>query len=195
MNRAWGTMKNATLPSTASTIARYAGALTLIYAFFLVQETSAGQLAPYTGQDPPPPAFTLKALDGTPHRLDDYRGKAVLVNFWASWCPPCLAELPSMQRLADRMAPEAFELLAINVGESPFRVSKFVKLIGIKLKVLLDSEGEIFRTWGGTVYPTSFIQDGDGQIRYVAYGPLEWDSEEVMQILRSLLPPRQALSE
>jgi thiol-disulfide isomerase/thioredoxin len=146
-------------------------------------------------QDSAAPAFNLKALDRKAHRLADYRGKVVLVNFWATWCPPGLAELPSMQRLADRMAPEAFEILAINVGESPFRVSKFMKLIGIRLSVLLDDKGETFQAWGGSVYPTSFVLDSGGQVRYVAYGPLEWDSKEVVEPLMGLLPPRQGAAE
>jgi thiol-disulfide isomerase/thioredoxin len=82
--------------------------------------TCAGGFSPYTAQDLAAPAFTLDALDGKRHRLADDRGKVVLVNFWATSPSPCLAELPSMQRLADRMAPEAFEILANNVEEPPF---------------------------------------------------------------------------
>jgi len=174
---------------------RFAGALLLACTWLPAQAASAGELSPYTGQDLDAPEFTLDALDGQPHRLADYRGKVVLVNFWASWCPPCLAELPGIQRLADRLAGEAFEVLLVNVAESPFRVSKFMKLVGTRLRVLLDDKGETFRAWGGNVYPTSFVLDGGGQVRYVAYGPLEWDNETIVEKLSGLLPPRQAAAE
>ncbi len=174
---------------------RFAGALLLACASLLAQAVSAGELSPYTEGELTAPAFTLKALDGKPHRLADYRDKVVLVNFWASWCPPCLAELPGIQRLADRLAGEAFEVLLINVGESPFRVSKFLKLTGMRLTSLLDAEGEIFQAWGGNVYPTSFVLDSGGHIRYVVYGPLEWDSADVVKTLSGLLPPRQTAAE
>jgi thiol-disulfide isomerase/thioredoxin len=179
----------------ASTVARCAGVLWLACSLLLARVTSAGELVPYTGQGLDAPAFALKGLDGKPRRLADDRGKVVLVNFWASWCPPCLAELPSMQRLADRLRPEAFAVFAINVGESPFRVTKFMKLIGTRLNVLLDEEGETFQAWGGSVYPTSFVLDSEGQVRYVAYGPLEWDQDEVVQTLSGLLPPRKAATD
>jgi thiol-disulfide isomerase/thioredoxin len=169
--------------------------LLLGFALVLTGATSAGELSPYEEPDSAAPPFTLKATDGKLHRLEDYRGKVVLVNFWASWCPPCLAEMPSMQRLADRLGAEAFEVLAINVGESPFRVSKFMKLIGVRLTALLDDKGEIFKAWGGTIYPTSFILDREGRVRYVAYGPLEWDSEDVVASILALLPARQAATE
>jgi len=172
-----------------------ATALLLGCALLPAGATSAGELSPYEEPDSAAPPFTLKATDGKLHRLEDYRGKVVLVNFWASWCPPCLAEMPSMQRLADRLGAEAFEVLAINVGESPFRVSKFMKLIGVRLTALLDDKGEIFKAWGGTIYPTSFILDREGRVRYVAYGPLEWDSEDVVASILALLPARQAATE
>ena len=195
-NRTSALMKNFTSRFAAFSLSRYVSTLMLVCALLLpATATNAGQLSPYTKQDSPTPTFTLKALDGKLHRLEDYRGKVVLVNFWASWCPPCLAELPSMQRLAERMADEAFEILIINVGESPFRVSKFMKLIGIRLTALLDDKSEIFQAWGGSIYPTSFVLDSDGRIRYVAYGPLEWDGEDVVTTLRGLLPSRQDAAE
>jgi thiol-disulfide isomerase/thioredoxin len=182
-------MEDARIRFSDSALSRCAGALWLACTLVLAQVTIAGELSPYMAQDSAAPAFNLKALDGKAHRLADYRGKVVLVNFWATWCPPCLAELPSMQRLADQMAPEAFEILAINVEESPFRVSKFVKLIGLRLSVLLDDKGETFQAWGGSVYPTSFVLDREGRVRHVAYGPLEWDDEDVVKTLSGLLPP------
>ena len=148
----------------------------------------AGDLTPVT-EPAPAPGFTLQDRAGQTHRLEDYRGKVVLVNFWATWCPPCIAELPSMQRLADRMADQPFEVLAINVEESAFRVWKFMQMVGVRFTVLLDEKRETFEAWGGSVFPTSYLVDKEGNIRYAAYGPLEWDSEEAMARLDSLLHP------
>ena len=188
-------MRNYITRFAAYAVSRYAGALWIGCALLLTDAVNAGQLSLYEKPDSPAPAFTLEALDGKPHRLSDYRGKVVLVNFWASWCPPCLAEMPSMQRLADRMAAESFEILAVNVGESPFKVAKFMKLIGVRFTALLDKKGDTFRAWGGSIYPTTFVLDTEGRIRYAAYGPMQWDSEEVVETIRGLLPARQAAGE
>jgi thiol-disulfide isomerase/thioredoxin len=146
----------------------------------------AGQLTVHDVPNATAPCLRLEALDGTPRDLRDYRGKVVLVNFWATWCPPCVAEMPSIQRLDDRLAAEDFEVLAVNVGESPFQVSKFTKLINVRLTMLLDSKGETFKAWGGTIYPTTFVVDGDGRIRYVVHGPLAWDSDDVVETIEEL---------
>jgi thiol-disulfide isomerase/thioredoxin len=158
------------------------------WAYLLGAEALAGELTP----SPEPtlaPAFTLEDLKGQRHRLEDYRGKVIVVNFWATWCPPCIAELPSMQRLAERMADEPFEILAVNVQESPFRVWNFMKVVDVRLTVLLDEKRKTFEAWGGRIFPTSYLLDEAGNIRYVAYGPLEWDSEEVLARLDELLHP------
>jgi thiol-disulfide isomerase/thioredoxin len=181
-------MSNHTAGCAAPLIPGRAVVLLLAAALLLAQATSAGELTATPETDRPAPVFTLKALDGKHHRLDDYRGKVVLLNFWASWCPPCLAELPSIQRLADRMANEAFDILLINVGESPFKVAKFLRLSSVRLTSLLDPGGNTFRAWGGNIYPTSFILDSDGRVRYSALGPIEWDGDEVDALIHDLLP-------
>ena len=173
--------------NATSFLPRYTGVL-LCIVLWLLSTSHGGQLSPYPESDSWSPSFTLKALDGKTHRLEDYRGKVVLVNFWASWCPPCLAELPGMQRLADQMTDNAFEILLVNVGESSFRVAKIMKLIGVSLPALLDHKGETFQAWGGSIYPTSFILDTEGKIRYVAYGPLEWGDEGVVATVMDLFP-------
>jgi len=164
------------------------GALLLSFGAFLAQETTAGELTQIPPPDSPAPGFELKALDGKLHRLEDYHGKVVLLNFWASWCPPCLVELPGMQRLAVQFAEEPFAVLLINVGESPFKVAKFMHMLGLRLTALMDPEHQTFRAWGGSVYPTSFILDANGQIRYTVIGPTDWNGDEVAAAVRSLLP-------
>ena len=188
-------MSNDTLGLAARLVSRSATVLLLATALLLARAIAAGALTANPDPNAPATGFELKALDGTTHRLDDYRGKVVLLNFWASWCPPCLAELPGIQRLADQLVDERFQVLLINVGESPFRIDKFMKLVNIRLTSLLDPDGGTFRVWGGSIYPTSFILDAEGRLRYRALGPIEWDGDDVVAAVRGLLPHPQAASE
>ncbi len=132
-------------------------------------------------------AFELEDVNGHIHRLSDYQGKVVLVNFWASWCPPCIQEIPSMQRLAKSLRNRPFEIVAINVSEQKQRVKYQSKRINMTFTVLLDTEGKTFQHWQAKILPTSFIVDRKGRIRYLAQGPLEWDSDEVSAIIEKLL--------
>ena len=147
---------------------------------------SAGTLQPLDAGSPASD-FSLEDLKGESHTLADYRGKVVAVNFWASWCPPCIQEMPGMQRLQKTLADEAFAMLPVNVGEKKYKVWKFVKLINFTVPVLLDTDSETFAAWDVSVLPTSFLLDKEGRVRYRAQGDLEWDSEEVVSIIEELI--------
>jgi len=147
---------------------------------------AAGTLQP-TETHEPGPDFNLADLKGASHTLSEYRGKVVLVNFWASWCVPCVTEMPGMQRLQQALEDQPFEILAINVSESENRVREFIKRMNLNLRILLDSNGEVFRAWNGKVLPTSYLLDGSGRIRYRVVGPMEWDSEEARKIIEVLI--------
>jgi len=153
---------------------------------------AAGELQPYE-ERAETPALDLSDLGGRRHTLGNYRGQVVLVNFWASWCPPCLAEMPSMQRLATALQDRPFRLLAVNVRESSSKVWKFKKLLNVTFTTLLDSQGEAAEAWNVQIYPTSYLIDADGRMRYVAYGPVDWDSDDVIQRIESLLPGAKAV--
>jgi thiol-disulfide isomerase/thioredoxin len=140
----------------------------------------------------PTPALELPDLAGKQHRLGDYQGRVVLVNFWASWCPPCLAEMPSMQRLANALKGRPFTILAVNLEESKSTVWKFRKLLNIDFATLLDSTGDVTRAWGVEVFPTSYVIDSEGRARYFAEGPLEWDAAAVINAIEPLLPDHGA---
>ena len=155
---------------------------------------SAGELQPYEEQSESP-ALDLSDLAGRQHNLSAYRGQVVLVNFWASWCPPCLAEMPSMQRLATALQDRPFRLLAVNVRESSSKVWKFKKLMNVTFTTLLDSKGEASQAWDIEIYPTSYLIDADGRIRYVAYGPVDWDSDEIIRRIEALLPGGKAVQQ
>lgn len=159
--------------------------LPVLLACLLAHPAVAGSLEP---RDPvAAPDFSLPAPDGRRWGLAEQRGRVVLVSFWASWCPPCVAELPGMQRLAQRLGGESFAVLAVNVGESAFRIEQFRRLVRVDLPMPMDRDGETFRRWGGSVYPTSWLLDRDGRIRYVVQGPLEWDGGEAAAVIADLL--------
>lgn len=149
-------------------------------------ESSAGWLEPYSGPNSSP-KLKLPDLQERPHNLKDYRGKVVLVNFWASWCTPCLTEMPSMQRLQQSLADRPFQLLAVNAGETARRAQAIMQRMDLPLQVLLDRNREVFKAWGTKLLPTSYLLDHRGQVRYVAYGPLEWDDEEVIATINALI--------
>ena len=153
--------------------------------------SAAGELQPYEARSEPP-ALDLADLGGRQHRLDSYRGQVVLVNFWASWCPPCLAEMPSMQRLATALQDRPFRLLAVNVRESRSKAWKFTKLLNVTFTTLLDSTGEASEAWNVQIYPTSYLVDADGRLRYVAYGPVDWDADDIIQRIEALMPGGKA---
>jgi thiol-disulfide isomerase/thioredoxin len=152
---------------------------------------AAGQLEPYRGSASTP-GLSLEDLGHKTHTLQDYRDRVVLVNFWASWCGPCVVEMPSMQRLQDAMTGKPFTLLAVNVEESPGTVWKFAAKVGIRFPLLLDRDGQTAYDWGIDIYPTSFLIDPQGRVQYVAYGPRTWDDPEMIQAIEGLFtPPRK----
>ena len=152
----------------------------------LAQAAVSRELSRYTAQ-PGTATFDLPDVKGQQHRLDDYRGQVVLVNFWASWCPPCIQEMPVLEKLQQKLNEQPFEILAVNVGEAKYRVWKFVKLINFGLPVLLDERKDTFNAWGVSVLPTSFLLDKQGNIRYRVQGDTEWDSEDVGALIETLL--------
>ena len=158
--------------------------LTLLLATELVQATD---LKPYEGA--PLPDFTLNDMAGRAHTLSDYAGKVVMLNFWATYCGPCIKEMPSIQRLKDKMAGKDFAILAVDMAEEPTDVKAFLKKHRIKVDfpLLLDPDGEVVEQWMISAVPTTFILDPEGKIRYAFYGGLEWDNEEVIATLNGLM--------
>ena len=135
----------------------------------------------------PPVELRLPDLEGRERTLDELKGKVVLVNFWASWCTPCITEMPSIQRLAEAMRGKPFAVIGVNVGEAVGRVRVVVQRLGTNFPMLLDKDSAVFDRWGVTVMPTTYVLDGEGMVRYLGRGPLEWDGVEISEALERLL--------
>ena len=135
------------------------------------------------------PPIDLLRPDGSPLSLRELRGKVVLVNFWASWCEPCLAEMPSLQKLCDQLRGERFEVLGVNYQEGLARINAFVQKAGVTFPIVRDTDGTVARAWGARVFPSSYILDRAGQIRYVLVGEADWTSPAIVSTIRQLLGP------
>jgi len=131
--------------------------------------------------------LVLPDLDGRQVTLDDYRGKVVLINFWASWCTPCVQEMPDIIRLQAAMQDDTFQVIGINVGETARRARAAATRLGLDFPVLLDTDSAVFRRWGTEVLPTSYVVDADGIVRFVAFGPLDWDDPDIIARLQSMV--------
>ena len=131
--------------------------------------------------------FSLTDLNHHERTLDEFKGQVVLVNFWGSWCAPCLEEIPALQRLAERLHGKAFQIVAINVAEDELLVRAVGQRLHINFPVLRDWDSTVFKRWGGTMLPTTYLLDGQGMIRDRILGSLEWDSREIVERLESLI--------
>lgn len=132
------------------------------------------------------PGVELPDIAGKQRSLGEFTGRVVLVTFWASWCRPCVEEMPSIRRLAEAMTDAPFAVVGVNVGEGERRVQAAAGRLGIGFPVLLDEDSATFADWGADVLPTAYVLDGFGRIRYVARGPLEWDRDDIIERLKRL---------
>jgi peroxiredoxin len=131
-------------------------------------------------------ALDLPDLFGQQRNLDEFVGKVLLVNFWASWCRPCIEEVPGIRRLIEAMAETPFAVIGVNVGEAERRVQATAKRLRMEFPILLDKDSATFKGWGATVLPTAYILDGSGRVRYIGRGPVEWDRVEIIELLVQL---------
>lgn len=144
------------------------------------------------------PNFSVTTLDGTAVDLEDYLGeKVLLVNVWATWCGPCVVEMPSMQRLYDALRGEDFEILAVSVdaplgqvdsgGRPGGDLGAFADELGLTFPILHNPSGDIQGLYQTTGVPESFVIGKDGTIYKKVAGPTEWDSTENEELIRRLL--------
>lgn len=132
------------------------------------------------------PELVLLDMEGVKHNIRDYRGKPVIINFWATWCPPCRRELPSMNRAWKKIKEEGIVMIAVDVGEDEDTIFTFMGDYPIDFTVLLDSSGEISAKWPVVGLPTTFVLDKEGRLVYQAIGGREWDEDSLLDKVRAL---------
>jgi thiol-disulfide isomerase/thioredoxin len=147
---------------------------------------AGGKMKPWDSGPTPP--LALRDLAGKEHKLADYKGKVVVLNFWATWCDPCREEMPAMQRLQDKLAGRPFVVLAVAYGEGPPRINAFLKETPVRFTVLLDRDTSAATAWKVKVLPTTLVIDPEQKVRFVAVGDVGWDTPPVEGEIMKLLP-------
>lgn len=137
----------------------------------------------------PAPAFEMPDMDGKKHTLQDFAGKVVVLNFWATWCPPCREEMPSMERARQALKDDPVELVAVNVGEDVDTIFTFTADYPVEFLILLDQDAKVIEDYPVTGLPTTYVIDPQGRIVYRAVGSREWDDPAILQALRDLAKP------
>lgn len=132
------------------------------------------------------PDFALQDTEGKMHRLSDYRGKPVIINFWTTWCPPCREELPSMNRAWHLLEKEGIAMLALNMGEDEDAIFIFSADYPTDFPILMDQSGEVIEQWPVKGLPTTYVIAPDGTIAYRAIGSREWDDKALLDAVRAL---------
>ena len=153
---------------------------------FFISSVSAEQSLTSLPDPEMAPDFTLADMDGNSHKLSDYRGKPVIINFWATWCPPCREEMPSMERAWNKIKEQNIAMLAINVGEDEDTIFTFMADYPASFTILLDTSGTMIDQWPVQGLPTTFVVSPDGRLVYRAIGGREWDDEKLLEQIRKL---------
>lgn len=132
------------------------------------------------------PQFFVKDRSGQLHSLNDFRGKVVLVNFWATWCPPCIEEMPSMDSLQKTLDQEKFSIIAISVDDSWDSVDTFIKSSDLDLNIYSDFEGKVAKLYGTHKVPETYILNKEGIVVRKILGEIDWTSPKVLSYLKEL---------
>jgi peroxiredoxin len=138
------------------------------------------------------PDFALRDLDGTMRDLASFRGRVILLNFWATWCPPCRTEMLSMAGLYQTYKDYGFEVVAVSSDvQGAEVVQPFVTQLHLSFTTLLDATGQVTRLYGVTSLPTTYLLDREGRLVTVAIGGHDWATPEARGLITSLLDPAQ----
>jgi peroxiredoxin len=153
------------------------------YGFVALQESKAYGLRPGAAA----PTFRLPALEGPPVDLAALRGRLVVLNFWASWCPPCVAEMPSLDRLHRALGAQGLVVLGVSMDQDEQTLRDFIRRVGVGFPILRDPDAHVAQEYRATGYPETFLIDGTGKIVRVYVGPADWDTPEALDYFRGLL--------
>jgi len=130
--------------------------------------------------------FKLLDIDDIQHTLSDYRGKVVILNFWATWCPPCRFELPSMERAWQQIKNKNVIMLAINIGEDADTIFTFTADYSVTFPLLMDKDSKVINSYPVVGLPTTYIIDPSGNLAYKAIGTREWDDPNIIRMILNL---------
>ncbi|WP_455199444.1 TlpA family protein disulfide reductase [Kaarinaea lacus] len=144
------------------------------------------RLRAYQGKRLPLP-LDLPTLEGNRVVRSEYKDKVTVVNFWATWCPPCVEEIPMLNRLQEQMKNDDFELLSVNFGEDQETIRKFASKVKVDFPVLLDEGGRVSGQWNTLILPSTYVIGPDGKFAYTVNAAIEWDSPAVVEAIRGLL--------
>ncbi len=149
--------------------------------------SQATSLKAFSG-DPTPPPLQLKDLQGKLQKLDDYKGKVLLVQFWATYCGPCRKEMPTMNKMSQKLKNDGvpFKILAVDMGEPEADVRKFVDIVKPEFTILLDESGKSIQDWKVFAVPSNFIIDPQGKIRYTLFGGVDWTDPKLVKSIAAL---------
>ena len=134
--------------------------------------------------------FSLPDLQGGKHGLP--KGKVVLLNFWATWCPPCRKEMPSMVDLYNRLGKDGLAVVAVSVDKDANQLAGFVREYGLPFQVLRDADAAVSRRYGVFRYPESFLIDKSGKVRFHLIGAIEWTDKMMLNTIHNLLAEKTA---
>lgn len=168
----------------------YVSLLCLVCVVFLPGCDSPSQTAPAAPVelDAPAPDFSLRNLSGASVSLSDFRGKVVLLNFWATWCPPCKAEMPSMESLYRQMKDDGLVILAVNIEQNgPETVARFLKENPHSFPILFDDQAEVQKLYGVYKFPETFVIRKDGTIDDRVIGAIDWHHPDAVEYFKLLL--------
>lgn len=143
------------------------------------------KLKPYHGSVQPL-TFSLKDINGNTVHRPSFKGKVTIINFWASWCRPCVEEIPSLNRLRNAIKAKNFELISINYAETAAHIKKFMHQVAVDYPVLVDPEGKLAGRWNVVAFPSTFVIGTDGQIKYGVNAAIHWDTPEIIKKITAL---------
>ena len=159
------------------------GFAALVLVLFAMPSYRQGEasIAGKTAQD-----FSLEVSEKPAH-LSDYKGKVVVLNFWASWCPPCVEEAPSMNRLQQRIAPRGGTILGVSIDEDPDAYAKFLKDFSVPFPTGREPSRKLMHDYGTQMIPETYIIDRHGKLARKVIGPQQWDSADMLAYFDALL--------
>lgn len=162
-------------------------ALTIFFLAFCFSAAHSADIGPHVGKRAP--LFELNTTENKKVKLSDYTGKVVILNFWASWCGPCKAEMPSLNRLYQDFKDKGLVVLAVSIDRSAEAVASLKSEEGLTFSILMDPEKEVyFDDYAVVALPTTFLIDADGIIREKFMGEIKWDEPAVRQRIAAYLP-------